>query len=173
MRPIVMVVALFCAQVLAAQSLGDVAREQRDDTSHPKAKRVFTNADLSSPESVAPAKATTPAALKPAGASATQPKSSAKPASTAVADPERAMQQRHIAELNQRVKTLEGELGDLERERNTMKANSHFGDPNRSQSNGELSAVGDKVDQKQQELAAARGELSEAIERFNRGSVLK
>jgi hypothetical protein len=168
-----MVLVLFLAQVLAAQSLGDVAREQREDTSHPKAKRVFTNADLSSPESVAPAKAAVAAQPKPAGTPATQPKPAAKPVSTAAADPEHAVQQRHIADLTQRVKALEGELGDLERERNTMKANSRYGDPNRAQSNGEYSAVGEQIDHKQQELAAVRGELSEAIERFNRGSVLK
>jgi len=166
MRSIAMVLVLFCAQALAAQSLGDVAREQREDTSRPKAHRVITNADLSSAEVAAPAKVE-------AAAPTSRPKMVAKPVNTATADPQRAQQQRVLVELNTRVQTLQGELSDLERERNAVKANSRYGDPNRAQTNEELGVMSGTIDRKQQELAAARAELAEAVERFNRASVIK
>jgi chromosome segregation ATPase len=97
----------------------------------------------------------------------------AKPVNTATADPQRAQQQRVLVELNTRVQTLQGELSDLERERNAVKANSRYGDPNRAQTNEELGVMSGMIDRKQQELAAARAELAEAVERFNRASVIK
>jgi hypothetical protein len=176
MRSIAMVLVVFCAQALAAQSLGDVAREQREDTSRPKAHRVITNADLSSAEVAAPAKVEAAAPTsqpKTASTATSQPKTVAKPVNTATADPQRAQQQRVLVELNTRVQTLQGELSDLERERNAVKANSRYGDPNRAQTNEELGVMSGTIDRKQQELAAARAELAEAVERFNRASVIK
>ncbi len=77
MKRLVLILLLFAAPALLAQSLGDVAREQRGETGHPKAKRVFTNDDLST----APAQAPSVAAPTPDAnsASATNPASPGQP----------------------------------------------------------------------------------------------
>lgn len=152
---------LMCVTPLTAQSLGDVARTQRDDPSRPRAKRVITNNDLS-PFDQAPA----------------LPNPGSKPGAKAIdhsqQDAERAGQQRRrITELSQRVQLLQNELGDLERQRTSVRNSSVYGDPNRARKNDEIKSLGDQIERKNRELAAARNEFTEAQERANKTTVLK
>jgi chromosome segregation ATPase len=160
-------IALFvcCTQALLAQSLGDVARAQREAQDHPRAKRVITNADIDSRADAAPleqpARPAAKAAVKPA-ADRSQP-----------ADSERALVQRRINELNQRVQSLQGEVSDLEKQRSSLRSSMIYGDPNRAQQNEEFSRLGRQIDAKNLELSAARNELSDALDRANKTTVLK
>jgi septal ring factor EnvC (AmiA/AmiB activator) len=168
MRWIAAALLLFCAQALAAQSLADVARQQREDSNRPKATHVITNDDIGSMTPAAPA--TDPAA-KPGSGTA---KPAAKPAtSTQQTDPERAQLQRHVTELSQRVQSLQNELSDLEKQRVYLRTSARYGDPNRIQTNEEINRLGEQIDRKNSELASARNELSEAVDRANKTSVIK
>lgn len=154
---------LTCLTPLAAQSLGDIARTQRDDPNRPRAKRVITNNDLSPADQPAPAQSepTTKPAAKPVDRNQQ-------------AEAERArLQQRRITELGQRVQLLQNELSDLEKQRTSVRSSSVYGDPNRVQKNDEIKSLGDQIDSKNRELAAARNELTEALERANKTTVLK
>jgi hypothetical protein len=48
-----------------------------------------------------------------------------------------------------------------------------YGDPNRAQQNEEFSRLGRQIDAKNLELSAARNELSDALDRANKTTVLK
>jgi uncharacterized small protein (DUF1192 family) len=163
MRWVPIALLLMCLTPLAAQSLGDVARTQRDDPSRPRAKRVITNSDLS------PIDQTPPALPNPTS------KPNAKPMDRSQhADAERAGQQQHrITELSQRVQLLQNEVSDLERQRSSVRSSSVYGDPNRVRKNDEIKSLGDQIESKNRELAAARNELTEALERANKTTVLK
>lgn len=157
------VALLLCALPLAAQSLGDVARMQRDDAKRTQARHVITNDDLSS--------ATQPLPSPPA----TTPPPLSKPIDRGQqADVERAReQQRHIAELNQRLQLLQNEVSDLEKQRTSVRNSNVYGDPNRIQKNDEIRNLSGQIESKSREVAAARNELTEAIERANKATVLK
>jgi predicted nucleic acid-binding Zn-ribbon protein len=81
--------------------------------------------------------------------------------------------QRRINELNQRVQSLQGEVSDLEKQRSSLRSSMIYGDPNRAQQNEEFSRLGRQIDAKNLELSAARNELSDALDRANKTTVLK
>jgi peptidoglycan hydrolase CwlO-like protein len=156
---------LLCTGSLLAQTLGDVARQQRADTTGPKATHVYTNADLTS---VSDQGSTTLPAKPPSG---TQPSNTAGQNQT-----DRAMasaQQRRLNELGQRVQLLENELRDMESQVSTLNHNSIYGDPNRAQQNEEIKRISGGIEEKRKQLMSAREELSEEIERSRRTSVVK
>jgi hypothetical protein len=154
---------------LLAQSLGDVVRQQHDDTTAPKARHVFTNADLASPSDVtaAPPPETTAPGTSPVprSAKATGPSENDRA--------EAALQQRRVNDLNQRVQLLALELSDLEAQVTALKRGSLYGDPNRAQQNEEIRRLSVEVEEKRAQLTSARDELSEEIERSRKASVVK
>jgi uncharacterized small protein (DUF1192 family) len=158
---------------LLAQSLGDVVRQQRDDTTAPKAKHVFTNADLDSPsDGTAPAPPeTTSPGISPGKSITPHPAKATGPSETDRA--QTAIQQRRVNELNQRVQLLTAELTDLEAQVTALKRGSLYGDPNRAQQNEEIRRRSVEVEEKRAQLTSARDELSEEIERSRKASVLK
>ena len=162
MRWILVALLLLCALPLAAQSLGDVARAQRDDPKHAKSKHVITNDDL-------------PVAQMQPSPTATISTASLKPIDRGQqVDVERAReQQRHVTELNQRLQLLQNEVNDLDRQRTSVRNSNVYGDPNRIQKNDEIRSLNEQIESKSRELAAARNELTEAMERANRTTVLK
>ena len=162
MRWISIALLLFFAQPLLAQSLGDVARAQREEPNHPKAKRVITNADIDSPAAPLPDQAQQPGAKPVAKPAATRPQA---------VDSERVLMQQHLNELNQRVQVLQGELTTLENERISLRNSTVYGDPKRVQHNDEFNRLVEQIDAKNKELSAARNELSEALERANKTTV--
>jgi septal ring factor EnvC (AmiA/AmiB activator) len=165
MRWISVAFLLLCVAPVAAQSLGDVARQQRDNPNRPKAKHVITNNDLGSSSYVQPSPA------EPSTQPITRP---ANPANRSQSmDAERALLQRRVAEVNQRVQVLQNELNDLEKHRVSLRSGAIYGDPNRTQKNDEMKALGEQIESKTGELTAARNELTDAIDRANHTSVLK
>jgi outer membrane murein-binding lipoprotein Lpp len=150
---------------LLAQSLGDVVRQQRDDNTGPKARHVFTNADLASPSD----------ATAPASPETTAPgPHSAKAAGPSDTDrAQAAVQQRRVNELTQRVQLLTSELADLEGQVNALKRGAVYGDPNRAQQNEEIRRLSVAVEEKRALLTSARDELADEVERSRKASVLK
>lgn len=163
MRWLPIALLLMCLTPLAAQSLGDVARTQRDDPNRPHATRVITNSDLSAVDEAPRAPVTLTS--NPTASPIDRARQS---------DAERTRQQQlRIKELGQRVQLLQNELSDLEKQRTSVRSSSVYGDPNRIQKNDEIKSLGDQIESKNRELAAARNELTEALERANKTTVLK
>jgi peptidoglycan hydrolase CwlO-like protein len=165
MRWLLGAVLLLCTGSLLAQSLGDVARQQRENTSGPKATHVYTNADLapgSDGDSATPPEKPSPGAQhsKAAGTSETD---------RAMA----AMQQRHLYELSQRVQLLESEIRDKESQVSALNHSAVYGDPNRVQQNEEIRRISGEIEETRTQLTSAREELAEEIERARRTSVVK
>jgi uncharacterized protein involved in exopolysaccharide biosynthesis len=167
---------LLCAPPLVAQSLGDVARAQREDTSRPHATRVITNGDLSSQESTRPVSASPNSVAthseNPAASNASA-KSGTKPTTAQASDPERAIHQRRYTETTKRVQQLQAELSDLERHRSDLRNSMIFGDPNRAQKNTQLKELDQQIEFKNRELTSARAELADVAEDASHTSVLK
>ena len=156
-----------------AQSLADVAREQRNDPNHPKASRVYTNSDVGAdsvsdaPSSNVPSSNTAAPEVKTPSEAKT-PKTKA-PAQAAV-NPERALMQRRVNELAERVQRLRAEIDDLTKQRTALNR-TVYGDPNRAQEKDAAKNLDAQLAAKQGELASATQELNEEIERARRSSV--
>ena len=165
MRWLLGAVLLLCTAPLLAQSLGDVARQQRADTTGSKATHVYTNADLASASDEGPA--TLPAKPSPG----TQPSKTAGQNETD--HTMAANEQRRLNELGQRVQLLENELRDMESQVSALNHNSIYGDPNRAQQNEEIKRISGDIEEKRKQLTSAREELAEEIERSRRTSVVK
>lgn len=158
-------VMLLCTGSLLAQSLGDVVREQREDTTGPKAKHVFTNADLTSGSDgdlATPPEKPSPRVqpLKAPGQSETD-------------RAQAAARQRRVNELSQRVQLLESELRDMGTQLNALNRSAIYGDPNRVQQNQEIRRISGEIEEKRKQLANAHDELAEEVERLQKSSVVK
>jgi predicted nucleic acid-binding Zn-ribbon protein len=156
---------LLCTGSLLAQSLGDVAREQREDTTGPKAKHVFTNADLASDS--AEDSATSSEKLSPR----VQP--SKAPGQSETDRAQAATQQRRVNELSQRVQLLESEIRDMGTQLSALNHGAIYGDPNRVQQNQEIRRISGEIEEKRKQLANAHDELAEEVERSRKSSVVK
>jgi hypothetical protein len=165
MRWVLGAALLLCTGSLLAQSLGDVAREQRGDTAGPKAKHVFTNADLAPGSDLGPV---TPPEKPPTG---TQPAKVAVQSETDRA--QTAAQQRRLGELSQRVQLLDSEVRDLEAQVIALNRGAIYGDPNRVQQNEVIRRISGEIEGKRRQLTSARDELAEETERSRKSSVLK
>lgn len=190
---LVVVLSSLLAQPLAAQassaqslgnpSLGDVARQQRSDAPRTHATRVLTNDDLQQ-GTATPEESPSPAAqLTGANAAKPNPQAAKTPAvrtsQTAagggglITAEERASRQKHAAELNRNMQTLQAEINDLEKQRTDLRAGNLYGDPNRSQKNEAIRQLGTQIDAKRAELSSIRAELQEMNERAAHTSVLQ
>lgn len=162
MRWLLGILLLLSAESLWAQSLGDVARAQREDNAHSKPKHVFTNSDLDGfSESSTP---------DPTEKSPTQPAKS-KPQSMPVYTV--SAQQRRITELNQQAQSLDSEIRDLQSRISALRGSATFGDPNRARETEESRQLSIQLDAKRSELANVRNELQEESQRAQQSSVVK
>jgi hypothetical protein len=155
---------LLCTGSLWAQSLGDVAREQRKDNDQPKATHVYTNADVTSPGGAA-SKPQKPAQGTPQAKATAPPKVLPKKE----LDP---VHQRRVAELNQRVQLLASDMLDLQTRITALDRSSKYGDPDRAQKNQEMKQLTDSLGAKGKELAGVRDELLEENERARKSEIV-
>jgi flagellar motility protein MotE (MotC chaperone) len=151
---------LLCTGSLWAQSLGDVAREQRQNDNQPKAMHIYTNADLTVPGE---------------GPVIPQEKGSKdKPSSNAPSKKQaESIHQMRVAELYQRSQQLESDMRDIQQQIATLSRSFIYGDPNRAEKNREMKQLADGLEEKRKELAGVRNELIEENERAHASSVLK
>jgi hypothetical protein len=170
MRWLVGLILVLCTGTLLAQSLGDVARAQRNDENRPKAKRVITNADVASApleetSSIEPQRSSQgaqPARLIPA-----------VPRSGVVQNTEPPAQQRRVGELGQQVQLLQSDLNSLEEQRASLRRAAVYGDPTRVHQNEEINRLGAAIEEKRNQLATARDEYADEVDRARKSSVLK
>lgn len=151
---------LFCAGSMWAQSLGDIAREQRQNDNQPKAKHVYTNADLSAPDGDLVVQPVRPSHQTP------RPKAPAKNQADNI-------HQRRVAELYQRAQQLESDLRNIQEHMTALARSSIYGDPNRAEKNQEMKQLADNLDAKRRELASVRSELIEENDRAHTADVVK
>ena len=154
---------LLCTGISSwAQSLGDVAREQRQNDSQPKARHIYTNADLTvlGGDPVIPQEKASKVKPSPKAPSKKQAES---------------IHQMRVAELYQRAQQLESDMRDIQQQIATLSRSSIYGDPNRAEKNREMKQLADGLEGKRKELAGVRNELIEENERAHnsRFSVLK
>jgi hypothetical protein len=165
MRWVVGATFLLCTSTLLAQSLGDVARAQRNGDDRPKAKRVFTNADFAS----APLEETPSISPQKQGA---QPSRTIRTLN-GVEAPQAVAQQRRLTELGQQVQFLESEIRDLDAQRISLKSSAVYGDVKRVNQNEEFHRLQTEIEGKHKQLAVARDEYAEEIERSQKASIVK
>jgi predicted RNase H-like nuclease (RuvC/YqgF family) len=167
---------LLCAGSLwAQQSLGDVARAQRDDNDHhPKAQKVFTNADVS--DSVDREPVTEPPKPQPSSTKAaptTQGKPAAKaPAQSEAAQAQNQAQKKRIAELSLRTQMLASQIDELQARIQSL-TRATYGDPDRVHQKEEIKQLAAELEVKRSEWATVRDELLEETERASKSSVMK
>ena len=179
MKRILLSLAVACllASLAAAQSLGDVARKNREKRGGAAATaKVYTNDNLPQSVSFAEGSRTTQAPGKAATATTT-PKTAAAAAEeedTEAVDPkeEEAKWRTRIKEQKDEIALLERELSVTERE-NKLRAESYYGDAGtRLRDEGKYAADDRKykaeTDEKKQKLAAAKQKLEDMREELRK-----
>jgi len=154
-----------------AQSLGDLARAERNDAADkPKAKRLITNDDLNSvpqPSSSPSTPGTGPSGTAPVGTPRLAPAGNqggdAKSTSNAI-------WAARIREAQIKVANLQSALSDLERSQNAIRRAAWYGDPAAAMEDpikrqDEQRRLADDIENKRHELTEARRDLEDTLAR--------
>jgi hypothetical protein len=193
MRSAIVLVLSLGACTLLAQSLGEVARENRA-TSHPRATRVVTNDDIPSVDTMsAPARTnaaegtrgddkSSPKAESKAGSERAAAKASEPGSATRELAKTDAEQKKHDEEWNKKISQQREKISLLERElkvtqqEDQQKQIAHMADVNGRLNNQQQYAEAEKLDQedlaqKQEKLNAEREKLDSMQEEARHAGV--
>lgn len=159
---------VFCiANLSAAQSLGDRARELREKKGQPAAKRVITNEDLAKPASIADADEPASGEAKPATPDEGKPSSGAAAAPSTDMPEDRAKLEdeyrTRASDTKKEIAQLERELDVLQRE-NKLRAAAFYADAGARLRDEAAFAAEDR--RYQSEIEAKQSALNQARQKY-------